>query len=152
DALGRAKDLEAAGHEVERLKKFGIPVNTVSVGGARSADVFIQDVVQDPIAFVRNTVKVEATLGAKGFGRLTVPVSLKRDGALVTQKTAELDEGKLVKVPFEFVPDQVGESVFTVEVPPQPDEAVTVNNRRDFIIKVVRDKVRALLVAGRPSW
>ena len=33
--------------------------------------------------------------------------------ALVTQKTAELDDGKPARVQFEFVPDEVGESITT---------------------------------------
>ena len=33
-----------------------------------------------------------------------------------------------------------------------PGEAVTENNARSFVLRVIRDRVRVLLVAGRPSW
>lgn len=36
--------------------------------------------------------------------------------------------------------------------PPLPGEATTANNRRAFVLKVLRDKVRVLHVAGRPNW
>ena len=32
-----------------------------------------------------------------------------------------------------------------------PDEAVTENNTRSFVLKVIRDRVRVLLVVGRPT-
>ena len=75
EQFGKARDPVSASRELDALKKFGVPVNTISVGGARAADVFVADVVQDPIAFVRNTVKVEVTVGSKGYGKLVVPVA-----------------------------------------------------------------------------
>ena len=36
-------------------------------------------------------------------------------------------------------------------MPVFPDEAVTDNNTRSFVLKVIRDRVRVLLVVGRPS-
>ncbi len=152
DELGGAADDGARSKLLQPLQKQGIPVSTVLVGSGKARDLFIANVLQDPIAFVRNTVKVEVTVGAKGYSDLTVPLTLKRDGALVTQQMATVSRGKSAKVTFEIVPDEVGEFVFSVEAPVQPDEAVTENNRRDFVLKVMRDKIRALLVSGRPSW
>ena len=55
-------------------------------------------------------------------------------------------------VAFTFTPDQTGRFVYTVTVPTFPDEAVSDNNSRSFTLKVIRDRVRVLLVVGRPSW
>src|SRR5439155_12254982 len=55
-------------------------------------------------------------------------------------------------VSFTFTPDQTGRFVYTVAVPVFPDEAVIENNTKSFALKVIRDRVRVLLVAGRPSW
>jgi uncharacterized membrane protein len=152
DVLGNAADDDARAALLEPLKKQRVPVSTVLIGSGKTRDLFIADLAQDPIAFVRNTVKVDVTVGGKGFSDLSVPVSLKRDGALVTQQMATLSRGKSAKVTFEIIPDEVGEFVYSASVPVQTDEAVTDNNSRDFVLKVVRDKIRALLVSGRPSW
>src|SRR6185312_6137588 len=48
--------------------------------------------------------------------------------------------------------DQTGQFVYTVSVPVLPGEAVTANNSRSFVLKVIRDRMRVLLVVGRPSW
>ena len=53
---------------------------------------------------------------------------------------------------FTFTPDQTGRFVYTVGAPVFPGEAVVENNTRSFVLKVIRDRVRVLLVVGRPSW
>ncbi len=42
--------------------------------------------------------------------------------------------------------------MFEIATPVLADEAIAENNRRAFVLKVVRDKIRVLQVAGRPSW
>ena len=37
-------------------------------------------------------------------------------------------------------------------MPVAPNEAVTTNNTRSFVVRVIRDKIRVLQVAGSPSW
>jgi uncharacterized membrane protein len=53
---------------------------------------------------------------------------------------------------FEFVPDKTGKAVFTLEVGAGPNEQIRANNRRQFVIRIIRDKIRVLQVVGRPSW
>jgi hypothetical protein len=61
-------------------------------------------------------------------------------------------DGVAVPVRFEVAPDRVGQFVYEIAARPQPGEATTANNRRAFVVKVLRDKVRVLHVAGRPDW
>jgi uncharacterized membrane protein len=42
--------------------------------------------------------------------------------------------------------------VYEVSVPVAAGEAVTSNNTRSFVVRVIRDKIRVLQVAGQPSW
>ena len=46
--------------------------------------------------------------------------------------------------------DTTGTFVLTVSTPVLPGEAVAENNSRSFVLRVIRDRVRVLLVAGRP--
>ena len=59
---------------------------------------------------------------------------------------------KDVTVTFEVTPPRVGRYVYEVSVPVVPGEAVTTNNTRSFVIRVIRDKIRVLQVSGAPSW
>ena len=135
------------------VRALGIPINAVAVGRAAPRDLAIERLAVDEFAFVRNTVTVEATLRARGFADEAVRVVLRREGAVVASSTVRLERGKdRYTVPLSFAPDATGTFVFTVAAPVLPGEAVTENNARSFVLRVIRDRVRVLLVAGRPSW
>ncbi len=135
------------------LRALGVPVTAVAVGRSAPKDLAIERVAVDDFAFVRNTITVEATLQARGFSREEVRVVLRREGAVVASNVVRLEPGReRYTVPLSFAPDTTGTFVFTVAAPVFPGEAVVENNSRSFVLRVIRDRVRVLLVAGRPSW
>lgn len=137
----------------DALLALQAPVSTVAVGSGRLADVAIEAVKVDDFAFVRNTVTVEATLRASGLGALEVPVVLRREGRVVAQAQVSVTPDQAeYPLQFSFAPDRIGEFVFTLAAPTFAGEAVTANNARSFALQVIRDRVRALLVVGKPSW
>jgi uncharacterized membrane protein len=142
-----------AGPGRAKLKALGLPVNAVAVGRSSPKDLAVERIAVDDFAFVRSTVTVEATLRARGFSNEEVRVVLRREGSVVASATVKLERGRdRYTVPLSFAPDQTGTFVFTVAAPVFPGEAVTDNNARSFVLRVIRDRVRVLLVAGRPSW
>jgi uncharacterized membrane protein len=144
---------QLAGKPREALESLQVPVSAVSLGGADLRDIAVEDVKVDDFAFVRNTVTVEARLTATGFEGRDVPVVLRREGQVVAQQSVKLQAGQRdYPLSFSFVPDQIGEFVFTVAAPAYEGEAITANNSRSFVLKVIRDRVRTLLVVGQPSW
>src|SRR5690606_23367901 len=87
------------------------------------------------------------------MGPLEVPVVLEQEGEVVAQKTVSLGAGdQRRKVKLAFVPDRIGDFVYTVSVPVYEGEATGDNNAESFVLKVIRDRVRVLHVVGRPSW
>jgi uncharacterized membrane protein len=135
------------------LRALGAPVNAVAVGRDAPRDLAVERVAVDDFAFVRNTVTVEATFRARGFGREEVQVVLRREGTPVASAALRLEPGRdRYVVPLSFAPDATGTFVFTVAAPVLPGEAVAENNARSFVLRVIRDRVRVLLVAGHPSW
>jgi len=135
------------------VKALGVPVNAIAIGRSAPRDLAVERVAVDDFAFVRSTVTVEATLRARGFAGESVQVVLRREGAVVASTTVKLERGKdRYTVPLSFAPDRTGTFVFTVATPVLPGEAVAENNARSFVLRVIRDRVRVLLVAGRPSW
>ncbi len=146
-------DGPAAGAVRDALLALKAPVSAVAVGSGNLADVAVEAVKVDDFAFVRNTVTVEATLRASGLGTLEVPVSLRREGRVVAQATVRVTpEQAIYPLQFSFAPDRIGEFVYTLAAPTFSGEAVTANNARSFALRVIRDRVRALLVVGKPSW
>ena len=154
DGADNARLADGLGPEARaEVRALGVPVNAVAVGRAAPRDLAIERLAVDDFAFVRNTVTVEATLRARGFADEEVRVVLRREGAVVASSTVRLERGKdRYTVPLSFAPDATGTFVFTVAAPVLPGEAVAENNARSFVLRVIRDRVRVLLVAGRPSW
>jgi uncharacterized membrane protein len=135
------------------LRALGFPVNVVATGSDPPRDVAIERVAVDDFAFVRNTLTVEATLRVRGYSSEVVELVLRREGAVVASARVELEPGRdRYSVPLSFAPDATGTFVFTLEARPLPGEAIAGNNSRSFALRVIRDRVRVLLVAGRPSW
>ncbi len=136
------------------LKRLGVPVHTFFTGPDEApADVAINNVNYDDFAFVRNAVSIEVELTVSGYESLDLPVILKRDGRIVGQRSLRTrPEQSQYNLTFEFVPDEVGKAVFTLEVGPGDENEIMVNNTRRFVIRVIRDKIRVLQVVGRPSW
>ena len=135
------------------LNKLGAPVFALPIGAQALKDLAVDKVAVDDFAFVRTVVTVDVTLSARGFPETDVPVLLKRDGQVVAQKTVRISPDKpRTSVKLSFVPDRTGKFAFTVSVPVYEGEALAQNNQRSFVLKVIRDRVRVLLVVGRPSW
>ena len=135
------------------LRKLSAPVFALPLGAQALKDLAVDRVAVDDFAFVRNQVTVDVILTARGFGATDVPVVLKREGQVVAQKTVHItgDQARY-EVKLSFVPDRTGKFAFTVSVPVYEGEALAQNNQRSFVLKVIRDRVRVLLVVGRPSW
>ncbi|RMH39857.1 MAG: hypothetical protein D6689_15455 [Deltaproteobacteria bacterium] len=152
-ATGRFADGASDGAARDFLRGIDAPVHAVWVGRAGLRDVAVAKLHVDEFAFVRTVVKVEAVLRTTGYGPRRVPVALTREGKLVRQKWVDLPAGAgTATVSFEFTPQRVGKFVYEIATPVSPDEAVQTNNSRAFVLRVIRDKIRVLQVAGQPSW
>ncbi len=140
-------------HAKAELQALGFPVSTVQVGDPALLDVALENLKVDDFAFVRNAVAVEIELRVRGLPGRDVPVVLEREGQVLGTKTVHVTGAdETTPVSFTFTPDQTGRFVYTLSAPVFPGEAVTENNTRSFVLKVIRDRVRVLLVVGRPSW
>jgi uncharacterized membrane protein len=136
------------------LKRLGAPLHTVFTGpDSAPPDIAVSKLAYDDFAFVRNAVTIDAEVTVSGYENVSVPVVLTRDGKEIGRRILQAIPGKRVYAfSFDFVPDETGKAAFTFQVNPAPGEKVKLNNRRDFVIRVIRDKIRVLQVVGRPSW
>lgn len=135
------------------LRSLETRVHTVWAAREGLQDVAVAKVLADEFAFVRTVVRIEAVVRTTGLPARRVPVTLSTDGQPLRQKLIDLPAGNHeVKVTFEVTPPRVGRYVYEISVPPAPGEAVTTNNTRSFVVRVIRDKIRVLQVAGAPGW
>ncbi len=135
------------------IEELGVPISTFAMGRSGLKDLAIETVKVDEFAFVRNSITAEVEVRGRGFKGQSTKVVLRREGTTVATRDIRFESDDDVQtVTFTFTPDQTGRFVYTLAVPVFPEEAVSDNNTRSFALKVIRDRVRVLLVAGRPSW
>ena len=135
------------------LRSLDTHVHTVWAARPGLRAVAVAKVHADEFAFVRTVARIDAVIHTTGLPARTVPVTLATDGSPLRQKMVDLPAGDHdVTVTFEVTPPRVGRYVYEVSVPVADGEAVTTNNTRSFVIRVIRDKIRVLEVAGQPSW
>lgn len=130
-----------------------IPVYPVLLPQRSPPDVAVVDVVTDPYAFVRNAFDIRGKIEQHGLAAERIDVTLRVDGQVVaTQQVVVPKKASRAEFVFRTTPQRVGRYVYSVEIPTFDGEAVIENNRKDIIVKVVRDRVRVLQVVGEPSW
>ncbi len=135
------------------LRSLDTRVHTVWAARDGLKDLAVAKIMADEFAFVRTVVRIEAVIHTTGLPAVQVPVTLSTDGQPLRQKFVDLPAGDHeVTVTFEVTPPRVGRYVYEVSVPVVQGEAVTTNNARSFVVRVIRDKIRVLQVAGAPSW
>ncbi|MDB4960811.1 MAG: hypothetical protein JWP01_810 [Myxococcales bacterium] len=135
------------------LRSLETRVHTVWAARKGLKDIAVAKVMADEFAFVRTVVRIDAVIRTTGLPARQVPVTLSTDGQPLRQKMVDFPGGDHdVTVTFEVTPPRVGRYVYEVSVPIAPNEAVTSNNTRSFVIRVIRDKIRVLQVAGQPGW
>jgi uncharacterized membrane protein len=147
----QSKEMKERLHE--QLRKLGVPVTVVDVIGNMSLkDLSIDDVQSDKFAFVHNTFDIEVTLSSRGFDALTLPVTLMRGTEVIATQEVALSPQSSATITFKTKPDLIGEFVYSLSLPSLAQDQNPKNNRKSFAIRVIRDKIRVLHVAGRPSW
>jgi uncharacterized membrane protein len=135
------------------LARSGVKVHAVAIGAEESLrDDSIAAVEADPVAFLRQQARVRVVVRALGGDGGPVPVSLRLGEELVREVVAEPDAHGEAAIEIPFTPARLGRAVYRLSIPVTPDDAVPENNERAFLVRVTRDKLRVLLVAGRPSW
>ena len=144
---------DSAGETEAFLRALDAPVHTLMSATPGLVDLAVAEVFADEFAFVRTVFKVDATIRSSGTGAARIKVTLLGDGRAMRSKWIDLPAGGGdTKISFELTPGKLGRFVYEISVPVQDGEVVESNNRRPFVVRVIRDKVRVLQVAGSPSW
>ncbi|MGF1560679.1 MAG: hypothetical protein ACFB3T_00710 [Geminicoccaceae bacterium] len=90
-------------------------------------------------------LRVDSLPEAEG-AREPIPVTVRQDGALLAQVNAQ--PGEPVDIPFSL--ERAGQSVIEIEAEVADGELTALNNRRVAFVNGVRDRLRVLLVSGKP--
>ncbi len=137
---------------IRKLIKNKIPLNLILPQIKTTKDIFIKKIQYDSYAFVQNTTSIDLEISSIGYKNINKKVFLYRNKEIIDRKTVSLSDNKNIKISFKFKPKNVGTYIYTVIIPPEKNEELLINNKKDFIINVIRDKIRVVQVVGKPSW
>lgn len=131
----------------------GPRIHTIALGGDDDIrDDSVAELAADPVAFLRQEAQVKLVVRRLGGSAGPIPVTLRQDDQVVREVVVDVEPGGEAEVVLGFTPRRLGRSVFRVSIPVEDGDAVPANNERAFLVRVTRDKLRVLLVAGQPTW
>jgi len=88
----------------------------------------------------------------RNLDRYQTQVQLLEDENIISIQDLALDDQGFGTVEFEIYPEEEGEHLYTVNVPPHHLETNTENNRQQVLIDIGRDKINVLHIAGSITW
>lgn len=135
-------------------RRLGVPVFAVGVGSEGSVtDLSIFEVVASGVAYLDNVVPVVARVRARGDSAAGVPVYLSEGDAVLDSTVVDLPGGgQEVEAELHYEPTEEGLHRYRVWTPARENEIADENNEHLFAVRVLKEKIRVLVVASRPSF
>ena len=136
------------------LADWEAPVYTFQAGtNYMFKDLAIEALESADFGFIHQPVRLTVTISASNMGNRNIPLVLKRGSTILLSRIVEVREGQnRYPVKLEFAPSMLGKHIYSLTIPVFAGESVVSNNRRDFQVKVIRDRIRVLHLNGRPAW
>lgn len=128
---------------------FDAPVHGVITGAPEERDrrIVLDKAPRFGLVGSEQTVSLTVVDQGQGTGPGDqVLLTVKRDGSVVTERTART--GEKIDIPVEIA--HGGDNIFEFEAEPLADELTTLNNRAVVTIDGIRENLRVLLVSGSP--
>jgi hypothetical protein len=136
-------------------ERFPVPIFTVGIGdSSEQKDVVVTKIDGNAIAYLGSSVPVDATIKISGYTAAAVQVIMLEDGKQIGRQTiAASSSPDAVDYPVHFLyePKTEGLRKITVRSLPLPGEATEKNNSRSFTMKVLKNKMRTVVLAGAPG-
>jgi hypothetical protein len=138
--------------DAERSK---VPIFTIGIGDSSDQkDASVQKLAGNSIAYVETSVPLDAVVKVSGFPGASLGVELLEEGRAIdtqTLRTAASSEPSEYSIRFSYVPKTEGMKRLTVRVQHLAGEATEKNNSRSIVMKVLKNKLRTVVVAGTPG-
>ncbi len=129
------------------------PIYTRTFGGRTgSRDLALRLESPQEQAFTGQSVPIVADVTQRGMAGGVSNVSLLIDGKLVDRRPVALGGNGPGVARFEVSQKKSGLYRYEVSLDTLPDELTTLNNRASFVLRVIDQPIRVLLLEGKPYW
>jgi hypothetical protein len=144
--------ITAGSNSIYAAKNLGLPVFTIGIGDTtQRKDISIKRLLYNRLLYAQTPSTIEVTLQHNGLSGKNTTISLFENNVLVEQKKFIINKSGIQKEEFIYTPQDAGDKKLSVVVSDLREEFTTANNRKVFYINVLSNKVKVLLLAGKPS-
>ncbi len=154
------------GHDLGRFSQMSVddtrqwlrrlnapPINTLLIGDQLSGpEVAIHSIDAPAFSFVRAPLTIRATIIVRNLDGFQTQAQLLDGENIIQIKDLVLDDQGFGTVEFQFYPEQQGEHLYTIHIPPHHLESNTENNRQQVLVDIGRDKISVLHISGSITW
>jgi len=146
---GVARVLSAA----RTAKSLSCPIYTRTFGGdIQSSDLAIELHSSQDLAIIGQKLPLTATVTHHGVTSGRTVVTLLRDGKEVDHRDVLLDPTGPSDVHFMIGQDKVGVYPYELMVQPMQGQTSLLNTTASYVLRVVDQPVRVLVLEGKPYW
>ena len=135
------------------FERIGIPIYTVAIGDTTAqADLRIKKVIYNDFIYANTPTEIRAVLINQNLADKNVTVFLYEDSRLIDQQNVKLLSSGLNNVSFTYTSKIPGEKNLLITVTKLDNEETYDNNKYHFVVNILNDKIRLLIIAGAPSY
>jgi hypothetical protein len=129
------------------------PIYAIPFGGAGIVrDISVRITSYQPVYYVRQLIRINASVRLLGCAYEKVNVTLYREGKPMQHASLVAKEETSLPVQFETTEPEPGQYEYEVKVEPVPGEVNPNNNSAATYANVLDKKIRVLLLEGEPYW
>ncbi|MEX2216042.1 MAG: vWA domain-containing protein [Phycisphaeraceae bacterium] len=139
---------------VRAARAMGAPVYTQTFGGDKSQfDIAVEVRSAQDIAFVKQKVPLTVRVRQAGAAVSSkVELRLIHEGKTTASHTIDLTPNQSADAHFMVSHDEPGTYFYEVSAPVLPGEASQANNTGSYLLRVVNEPIRVLVLEGKPYW
>jgi hypothetical protein len=138
---------------IQIARERNIPVFAVGIGAAEPPrDVAIERVTAARTVFVDDQISLNVVVARHGYTNQPIAMTVTKGTNILAEATLEAgsDEKAILDLPFAESEGGLHEYAVTAEA--LVDEALAHNNSKTFAVRVLEDRIRALLIDEFPRW
>jgi hypothetical protein len=138
---------------VRLARGLDAPIYTRTLGGAVEVrDLALDLESQQELAFIGQKTPMVAQLSRRGLAVREATLVVSHEGREVARRPVTFDAQGRAEARVELQQPRPGLYRYEARVEPAPGEVVLVNNAESFLLRVVDEPIRVLLLEGKPYW
>jgi len=135
-----------------RSEKSNFPIITVGVGDtSKQKDIYVSNVNYNKFIYAGTPTTIQADIINNGFVDKNSTAYLYEENRLIDSKEINFSETSLNQIQFNYLPITSGEKKLSIYVKNLPEEVTEKNNRYNFYLDIMKEKIRVTVIAGAPS-